>query len=365
MLNALAIAAVFVSLTACEDKSYTISGTAEGFNNGDTLYVTNDLDTAAPIDTIIINDGKFSYKGKADSVMLCMIYAKSQPFLSVIYFAEPGKIALSLSQDPGKSTVSGTPSNDGWQELNDHTAKFYNQLMELTAPLYSDDITEERRKEIADSVSLINRQMMKDVVDICEKNINNELGYFLLVNYESEDEFFTVDKRRELIAKLPADKRNSPQIKEVEELLKSFEASKTGQALPSFTLPDDKDNAISLSDEIAKNKLTILDFWASWCGPCRHEMPNMKELVAEFGDKGLAIIGISLDDDKDAWLQAISELGLTWLQTNDTGSANPSPQKYFHVNAIPFTVVVDSKGTILEKGLRGEQLKVFVESHLQ
>lgn len=133
--------------------------------------------------------------------------------------------------------------------------------------------------------------------------------------------------------------------------------------IPAFSLPDINGNEIAIMDEIAKKDITIIDFWASWCGPCMREMPNIKALHEEY--KELGIIGISLDEDETSWKNAISELSLTWTQLSDLQGWNNKAARLFEVSSIPYTIVVTKDGTIIATGLRGESLKSFINSKIK
>ena len=118
-------------------------------------------------------------------------------------------------------------------------------------------------------------------------------------------------------------------------------------------------------DEVKKHKVTVIDFWASWCGPCRQEMPFMMQMYDKLQSKGLGIIGISLDNDKDAWVKGTEALGFTWPQMSDLKGWENEIAQHFQVTSIPHTIVVDQKGTILRRGLRGEELEAFVAEQLK
>lgn len=119
----------------------------------------------------------------------------------------------------------------------------------------------------------------------------------------------------------------------------------------------DKDgNTIKLSDIVKSNSLTMVDFWASWCGPCRAEMPNVKKVYADYHDKGFEVYGVSLDEDKNAWLDAVGKLELPWIQVNDVVDGDASGASAYGVQAIPTTILIDQNGTIIAKNLRGEDL---------
>lgn len=122
---------------------------------------------------------------------------------------------------------------------------------------------------------------------------------------------------------------------------------------------------VSVAEEVAKHKVTVIDFWASWCAPCLNEMPNMVALYANQKDNGLGIIGISLDNDYDKWQEAVERFGMEWLQLSELRGWESTPARQNGVNSIPYTIVVDSKMRILATDLRGEELAAFVIEQLK
>lgn len=141
-------------------------------------------------------------------------------------------------------------------------------------------------------------------------------------------------------------------------------ASHEDELVISFTMADMDGNNVTVTDEFAKHKLTIIDFWASWCGPCRQEMPSLVKTYNDYKDKGLGIVGVSLDEDKEQWSSAVSAMGMTWTQLSDLQGWHNAAAQMYGIQAIPFTVVVDDKGKVLTAGLRGEELRAFVAQQL-
>ena len=157
---------------------------------------------------------------------------------------------------------------------------------------------------------------------------------------------------------------------EVEEPTSSASGSQNllesdSETIPDFTLPDADGKQVAALNEVARHRLTILDFWASWCGPCRAEMPNLVKVYNTYKDKGLGIIGISLDEDRGSWLNAIDKMNMTWLQLSDLNGWDSSAARIFGVNSIPATLLVNSKGQVVAVNLRGEQLERFVKESLK
>lgn len=123
-------------------------------------------------------------------------------------------------------------------------------------------------------------------------------------------------------------------------------------------------NTIPLYNEISQNEITIIDFWASWCGPCRMEAPNLISIYYDYRYKGIGFIGISLDDNYQKWTTGIKELQLPWPQYSELRKWDDTLVKTYNISSIPYTIIVNRKGQILAMGLRGEELRRFVDSHI-
>lgn len=134
--------------------------------------------------------------------------------------------------------------------------------------------------------------------------------------------------------------------------------------LPDFKMTLIGGSEMSARAEVAQHQLTILDFWASWCGPCRAEMPLMVELYKDYHAKGLGIIGISLDEDEQAWKSAVNSMHMNWTQVSDLNGWDNRAAQLFGIESIPYTIVVNRQGEILETGLRGEALRDYVKRYI-
>ena len=117
---------------------------------------------------------------------------------------------------------------------------------------------------------------------------------------------------------------------------------------------------MKLSDYVGKGKVVLVDFWASWCGPCRREMPNLVEAYAKYKDKNFEIVGVSLDQDGAAWKEAIKKMDMTWPQMSDLRFWQSEGAQLYAVNSIPHTVLIDGSGKIIARGLHGEELQAKI-----
>ena len=353
-------------LTSCQSNGYKISGSvssSEGLADGDTLFVTQDLQTGIPSDTLIIEDGKFKLSGETDSTTLCMIYSAKRNEINAAFFMEPGTIDIQLTDQPGGSRVGGTTCNNQWQTLNDSVMSIGKEINRIAEHIYGNNLSQEEQQKGMEQIEKLNKRFAELVVKTAEKNIDNEFGYFLLTYYP--EELIDNNTRAKLIKDLPAEMRQRTAIKQMEQAINAAAKTAEGSTIKDFTQKTPDGTEISLMDEVKKYKVTVIDFWASWCGPCRQEMPFMMQMYDKHQSKGLGIIGISLDNDKDAWLSAIKQLNITWPQMSDLQGWDNAAAKLFNITSIPHTIVVDQQGKILHHGLRGETLAAFVAEQLQ
>lgn len=360
----LILTAASITLIACQSKTYQIKGTVEDVADGDTLFLTTDLQQGIPRDTILVKDGKFELSGETDSTYFCLIYRKSDETTTTPLFVEPGTIKVLISKTPGASRVGGTYINDEWQRMNDSTMMIGKEINKIAEKLYADDkATQAEQEKAMGQIEQLNKRFSNIVVAATERNIQNELGYFLLTMYP--EEIIPNSDRLRLIKMMSQEMQQREPIKQMIQLIGNAAKTEEGAIIEDFSMNTITGAPLNVMSEVKKNRITILDFWASWCGPCREEIPLMLDIYKTYKDKGLGIVGISLDEDDTAWKKATEQLGIPWPQMSDLKGWENMAAQTFNITSIPHTIVLDQNGKILRRGLRGEQLQQFVAEQLK
>ena len=164
-----------------------------------------------------------------------------------------------------------------------------------------------------------------------------------------------LEKMRQMARRFEAEreKKMTPEEREEQKKRQAMDAKiKIGERFPDAKVKDNAGNMKLLSDYVGKGKYVLIDFWASWCGPCRHEMPNVKAAYEKYASKGFEVISISTDRKLKPWRAAIEELGMNWVQLLDVDASD-----IYGIYAIPRTFLVDPTGIVIDKNLRGEKLE--------
>lgn len=349
---------VIALLLASCTKQNELNGTfANKSNDGKMVYLLSMKslkDNFEPIDSVIVQNGKFKFKLKETtepSVGYIVVKEAAEGTPNGIPFVyENGTIEVVIDS---VAKTSGTPMNDKCQVFFNKLSDVVKQLDALDLKIYqaTDDVV---RQGYMSQMDALNKQMGTIGYDFVKENIKNKVGEFYFISFMG---VFSDEQVKELQA------LSSPEHQKlIEEILSMKQAQNGGGGFVGKKYIDVKGDSpagkkIALSDYVGKNKLVLVDFWASWCGPCVQEMPNVVKAYAAYKSKGFEIVGISLDEDKAAWTGALTRMNMTWPQMSDLKGWGSELSAPYHVQGIPFTLLIDQDGNIIAENLRGDQLE--------
>lgn len=348
--------AVAALLAACNsgNKGYTVTGTVEGATDGDTVFLeTIEGRQLIKLDSAVIKDGTFTFEGVQDTATNRYIsYNPAGKDGSIIdFFLENGKISIKMSRD--NSSATGTPNNDIYQEFRSQVNNLNKQMMDIYDSMSDTTQTDEQRQAKGKKMETLEAQMVDIAKIAINKNITNPVGILLLKqNYY----YLDIKDLDPLMPQIPAAYANDEVIMKIKENVEKMKATAVGRKFTDFEMQTPEGKAIKLSDYAGKGKVVLVDFWASWCGPCRREMPNLVEAYAKYKSKKFEIVGVSLDQNADAWKESIAKLNISWPQMSDLKYWNSEGAKLYAVSSIPHTVLIDGEGTIIARGLHGDEL---------
>ena len=348
---------------------YDIRGTyADGA--GKKIYMqvlVGNMDGRTMDSTVVGTDGSFTLRGEVDEPVCAMVSCEMDGFQSVFLDGSPLELTIGMvkSVKTGKdSTVyelkNPTPNQLASVEVSSFGAVYFFRnfsagFMKLGMERAK---TEHERDSLQREMDRVEAENAKDIENFFRLYSDTDaapffIDYNLLKYYSLEEVCAYYDRLSERV-------RATKKGRELGERLEVMKRFAPGNAAPDFELPTPEGETLALSD--LRGHVVILDFWASWCAPCLGEMPVMKEIYAKYHDRGLEIVGISLDDKRDRWVGAIEKEGLTWRQVSSLKGRGDCPvARLYQVIGIPKLYIIDGEGKIVANDLRGEALKEKID----
>lgn len=370
MKNILKITALALVLNSCgndhkkTNTTFELKGTLSD-SKGETLYLEK-LASQTPlrVDSCVLDEnGNFSFDNYVPTIGFYRIKISEQNF-GMLVMDSTNKITITGStKDLGNTyKAEGSPETKLFLEYNEETKAFQRQQDSLNEAFRYAMTTSGKIDSLRmDSLSKSFEGIYLKVVDsycarVAEKAKANANMFPTIIAIQPLDPEKYADVFKAVDEGLMKRYPNNADVNMFHQMIVKMTSNpfKTGVQAPEINLPDPSGKKIALSS--LKGKVVLIDFWASWCGPCRKEMPNVVAAYKKYKSKGFEIYGVSLDKDMQPWVDAIKKDGITWIQVSDLQFWNSVAAKDYNVQGIPFTVLLDKEGKVIAKDLRGDAL---------
>lgn len=357
----------FFFIVSCEQsKKYTLTVELPEEYEGDTIFY-HTRPSEDPLDTAIVKNGIAVFTGMASDTLSDIGFIRYNPQRSAELFAiENGNINLNL-KDPDKTILSGTSINEDYQRFKTSLDSLFTisreRYLAQQKEIEENELAPKRNAELEKELDEFIAKFEDLIISYSGKYADSDLGeYILLDNYIN---FKNVDKLEKAITLFRPVSQESEKIVPLKNYVAIAKKTAVGSLFMDVTGFDLDGNARSLSDYVGKGKPVFLDFWASWCGPCRRALPEVRQIYKDYKDKGFEIVGISLDSNKENWATATKDEEITWPQfSNLQGWSDPAAETY-GIRFIPFTILFDREGKVAGKNLSDATLRLKLEELLK
>jgi thiol-disulfide isomerase/thioredoxin len=342
------------------DSTYAIIGKVTGQDSG-MIYIYHRND--GKVDSASLDHGYFKLNGKADTAEYCIIRLSKNKG-SIDFFLENGKISILIKKDSLESSlIQGTKTQEEFAYFENTISKSVYARTSALDIAYKKAVEKKDRKSI-DSMEkeydLLDIEYRLLITDFVKSHPGSVVSAFLIYNNFTYNP--SVSKLDSLYNLLDTTIRAGYYGRKIVSTIAKEKITGIGKTAPVFESTDVNGKVKSIT--ALKGKYVLLDFWASWCGPCRQENPAVVKAYHRFHDKGFDIFGVSLDTDKAKWITAIKKDGLDWTQVSDLKGWKADVVALYGIQGIPMNYLLDKNGIIVAKGLRGEDLAKKLEELL-
>jgi peroxiredoxin len=318
------------------------------------------------VDSLVINtkDSTFEIRGEADQQHILFLFLDPRMVVPVV--VEKGTqqtVEIHLTKQGLRYDVKGNGSShsESLRQFLEQKSRFDYDIYQLEQMSRNQQVNPADFEKLRNSYMNLTEARGKLAETFIAGTEEPMLAYFIMREFMGEEASYPTYTK--IISLFEKKAPGAPQLEEIKQKFASERATMIGAEAPDIRLPTPQGDTLSLSS--LRGKVVLIDFWASWCRPCRVENPEVKKLYEKFKSKGFEIYAVSLDGDKASWEGAIRQDGLTWKHVSDLQKWGSQAARLYKVSGIPYTVLLDEKGNILAKNLRSHALGEFLTEYFK
>jgi thiol-disulfide isomerase/thioredoxin len=354
---------IALTIIGCSNNSNTINGSLANGDNNTVLYLEElfpDSDSKL-IDSCKVIDGQFNFNVEEENIGIYKIYNSNNNLAFVII--KKGDV-LNLDVDLynlNNYYGNGSEEIEAYIKVQTIPEIIKEDVDSLKLVYQAAEGTPEQQQVLSSvriAYDLLMKKQESEYENFIYQNSNNFASFFALMNLGAPGDNYDIYKM--VVDSLEKSYPKNKWVTNIKQTISSMKATAIGATAPDFTINDVNGNPFTLSS--LRGSYVFIDFWASWCKPCRDENPNLVRMYNKYKDKDFEIVGISLDDTiknsngKEKWINAIQQDNIKWIQLSELNGNESITSKLYNISSIPATFLIDKEGKIIAKDIRGTQL---------
>lgn len=346
-------------LFACKPNSFKIQGSVNQSELNDKyVFLKERINRVwTTIDSVKIIDRKFVFEGVCDSARVVFIAFDRADGESVRepFVFENGDIKIHI--DKSGVTAEGTEQNELLQKYLIIKNEYYTKAEEVYKSFNDSTATDADKAALDAKMSGFEKIITANDIQFATKYVNSVVGNYI---FGSSFYSMTIDEKEKIVSLMTPETKAIPRMAEIIAAIAVEKQTKKGQKYTDIQLSDLKGGNLALSSLIGKTDYVLVDFWASWCGPCMKSLPELKTLYAKYKGKKFEILGVSLDDDTLAWKNTVNKQQINWKHISDLKGWKSAGANLYAVRSIPATVLIDKNGTIVGRNLKISEIEQII-----